>query len=184
MKKLLLLFLIGIQFSFYSQESRNFTAQLSVAPSYYFNSMERFHENIQSFNYAISGRVFWNTAHRLSFGIETGNILLYRANNFTLSPESEISTRLIPIHAAIRMRLYGNIYATGTFGPSILTNRIESRFGVQTTSVFSIADFSVSLGYRRYLTDQIFIFAELKYFYSSKLEDQCFQIPLGCGIKF
>jgi hypothetical protein len=181
--KLIIIFIILSQ-SLNSQRLRNFSFQLGGGVNYYFNNLEIFKDYVEPINFSIYGKLMWNTRYRLSFGVESGYIQLYRLNDFSTSGQSTINMLVVPIHAAIEMKLTKHIFGGFTFGPSFFTNTISSVKGDQTTHTYSIADMSLSVGYRHLFKNNLYISAEIKHFYSSKLEDRNIAIPIAVGINF
>lgn len=180
-KIFVLFFLIAPQFL---KSQKDFSFQLAAGPNYYFNNLEIFKENLEPINYSIYSKLMWNTRYRLSFGIESGYIKLYRLNDFATGINSEITMTAIPIHAAIEMKLSSKIYATFSFGPSFFRNNIISNKGEQSTHTFSTADISFGLGYRHTFKNHLFLGAESKFYYSSKSEDRNLALPIFVGINF
>ena len=182
MKRITFLFLIVISKLLVAQ--KDFSFQLGAGPNYYFNNLVIFHENLEPINYSIYSKLMWNTRYRLSFGIESGYIRLYRLNDFTVGANSEINMTAIPVHAAIEMKLSRQLYASFTFGPSFFRNKIISPKGEQIAHNFSTADISIGLGYRHTYKNHMFIGIESKFFYSSKSEDRNLNFPVFVGLNF
>lgn len=180
-KIFVLFFLIAPQFL---KSQKDFSFQLAAGPNYYFNNLEIFKENLEPINYSIYSKLMWNTRYRLSFGIESGYIRLYRLNDFATGINSEITMTAIPVHAAIEMKFSSKLYATFSFGPSFFRNNIISNKGEQSTHTFSTADISFGLGYRHTFKNHLFIGVESKFYYSSKSEDRNISLPVFVGIDF
>lgn len=185
MRKILFILSLFLALSLHSQRLRNFSFQLGGGANYYFNNLEIMHNYVDPINYSIYSKIMWNTRYRLSFGLESGYIQLYRLNDFTSTSTATINMSVIPIHAAIEMKFNTKFYGAFTFGPSFFYNDIMlSKGGGQTTHTFSIADHSLSLGYRHTFKNNYYISAEIKHFYSSKLEDRNIAIPVAVGFNF
>lgn len=168
-----------------SQRQRDFSFQAGGGPNYYFNNLEIMHDYVDPINYSIYGKIIWNTRYRMSFGIESGYFQLYRLNDFSQSSNATVNMSVIPLHAAIEMKLNKNFYGAFTFGPSFFFNDIFlSKGGGQSTNTISIADLSLSLGYRHTFKNNMYISAEIKHFHSSKLDDNNISIPVSAGINF
>lgn len=163
---------------------KDFSFQLEAGPNYYFNNLEIFKEKLDPINYSIYSKLMWNTRYRLSFGIESGYIRLYRLNDFATGLNSEITMTAIPLHAAIEMKFTQNLYGTFSFGPSFFRNSITSNKGEQLTHTFSIADISFGLGYRHTFKNHLFLGVESKFYYSSKSEDRNITLPVFVGVNF
>lgn len=179
-----LLFIL-LSFLAKAQESHNpFTVRVSAGPNYYFNNLVLFKENVKPLNYSIYAKFLWNSRYRLSFGIETGIIRLYRIGDIGFDPEAGSSITAIPIHLAIQMRVYDHFYLSGSFGPTLLRNRSTTSKAENVTGTTSIADVSLGLGYKHQLGKNTHIGAELKYFYSSKAEDRNIALPIFFEVNF
>lgn len=183
-KLLISLILLISTLSARSQERKPFSASVALGPNYYFNNLEIFHDNVRSLNYSTYARILWNTQYRLSFGIETGLIKLYRVNDIAFDANAGSSITAIPLHIAIQMRVYNHLYASGSFGPTILRSTITSSRGENVTGTTSIADLSLAFGYKYSLGTNTSLGAELKYFYSSKAEDRNLALPISLEINF
>lgn len=163
---------------------KDFSAQVEFGPNYYFNNLEIFKDNLEPLNFSFYGKIMWNTRYRLSFGIESGFVRLYRLNDFTAGSTSEIHMTAIPVHAAIEMKLNKQFYANFSFGPSFIRNTLTSTKGEQVTHTFSISDISFGFGYRHQFKNEMFLGVETKFFYSSKSEDRSIALPVFVGINF
>jgi len=182
MKHLNLIFFSLISLHLYSQ--KDFSTQIAFGPNYYFNNLEIFQDNLEPINFSLYTKLMWNTRYRLSFGIETGYIRLYRLNDFVNSANSEILMTAIPVHAAVQMKIHKQFFANFSFGPSFIRNKITSNRGEQLTHTFSISDISFGLGYRHQFKNEMFVGVETKFYYSSKSEDRNISIPIFVGINF
>lgn len=182
MHKIFILFLLLTPAILISQ--KDFSFQLEAGPNFYFNNLEIFKENLEPINYSIYSKLMWNTRYRLSFGIESGYVRLYRLNDFATGINSEITMTAIPVHAAIEMKFSPKLYATFSFGPSFFRNNIISNKGEQSTHTFSTADISFGLGYRHTFKNHLFLGFESKFYYSSKSEDRNLALPIFVGINF
>lgn len=163
---------------------RDFSFQLGGGANYYFNNLEIFKENLDPINYSIYSKLMWNTRYRLSFGIESGYVRLYRLNDFTTAVNSQIYMTSIPLHAAIEMKFNKKLFATFSFGPSFIRNDLISNKGEQSTHTFSTADISLGLGYRHTFKNHFFLGVETKFYYSSKSEDRNISLPVFVGVNF
>lgn len=177
-----------ILFAFFATHSlvgqKDFSLQLEIGPNYYFNNLQIFRENLDPLNYSAYAKIMWNTRYRLSFGLESGYVLLYRVNDFDNAINAEIKMVAIPVHAAIEMKLNKEFYTTFSFGPSFIRNTISSDRGEQKTHTFSVSDISIGLGYRHQFKNELFIGVETKFYYSSKSEDRNIALPIFIGVNF
>jgi hypothetical protein len=147
-----------------------------VGPSYFFNNLIIFKNQVNSFGYAFSARVMWEPQHSfLSIGIETGYFRLYTASGTisdSLSGQQSnvhVSNSSIPIQLVISMKFSKQIYANWAMGQSITFNQVSAS-GITTNhnaSTWSLADFTATVGYRFIQKTRISYAAELKGFYSS-----------------
>ncbi len=147
-----------------------------VGPSYFFNNLIIFKNQVNSFGYAFSARVMWEPQHSfLSIGIETGYFRLYTASGTisdSLSGQQSnvhVSNSSIPIQLVISMKFSKQIYANWAMGQSITFNQVSAS-GITTNhnaTTWSLADFTATVGYRFIQKTRISYAAELKGFYSS-----------------
>ena len=70
-------------------------------------------------------------------------------------------------------------------GQSILLNQVEaSTAGDFNASTLSLGDFGLTIGYKRPVSERFFLGAELKGFYSSKLNDKNIALAFMAGFRF
>lgn len=183
--KLIILSIILAQ-AIHAQRLRDFSVQTGGGFNYYFNNLELFNSYVKPINYSLYTKLMWNTRYRLSFGLEAGYTQLYRINDLNPSQNQSATIDMvtIPVHIAIEMKLTKKIYSTFSFGPSFISNHIESPKLSQTTTAFSIADMSLGLGYRHTFHNNLYLTAEIKHYYSSKFEDRNLSIPVSLGFNF
>lgn len=163
----------------------HFTGSLMGGPAYYFNNIKTFGDYVKPLNYGFFGRIMWNSRYLVSLGVETGYNKFYRVNGFE-NDAIRISLAAIPVHLVIGMRFAKSFYAHFSFGPSLLLNAasgetVESSFH---NKVLSYADGSVYLGYRKRLSKDFTIGAELKFNFSTKAADMNLALPLVISYDF
>ena len=156
------------------EKYRKFAVYAGVGPSYFFNNLVAFKNDVNSFNYAISARVMWEPEHSfLSLGFETGYYRIYTANSTVTvngaSTNAHVSNSSVPLQFVVSMKFSKQIYADWAMGQSITFNQVDAQ-GVQTNhdaTTWSLADFSATIGYRFIQKARISYAAEFKGFYSS-----------------
>jgi putative flippase GtrA len=153
-----------------------FAVYAGVGPSYFFNNLLTFKNQVNSLGYAFSARVMWEPQHSfLSLGIETGYFRLYTASG-TISDSISgqqsnvhVSNSSIPIQFVVSMKFSKQFYADWAMGQSITFNEVSAS-GITTNhnaTTWSLADFTATIGYRFIQKSRISYAAELKGFYSS-----------------
>jgi hypothetical protein len=163
----------------------HFTGSLSGGPNYYFNNIVTFGNYVKPVNYCFFGKIMWNSRYLVSLGIETGYNRFYRVDGFEKDAIKATLTA-IPLHLVIGMRVKKVFYAHFSFGPSLLLNSaystsLENRIN---NKVLSLADGSVCVGYRKRLTKDFTIGAELKFSFSTKAEDLSLALPIVFSYDF
>ncbi len=153
-----------------------FAVYAGVGPSYFFNNVQTFKDQVNSLGYSFSARVMWEPQHSfLSLGIETGYFRLYTASGTVVDSASgqqsnvHISNSSIPIQLVVSMKFSKQVYANWAMGQSITFNQVSAS-GITTNhdvTTWSLADFTVTVGYRFIQKARISYAAELKGFYSS-----------------
>lgn len=176
--------LLGLIFCSCGYGQKDFGFQVAAAPNVYLNNLKTFSNDVNPVQFSLYAKCMWHTRYRMSFGVESGYVRLYRISDYANTENSEITVTAIPVHAAIEMKIYKNIYGAFSFGPSFIKNKITSRRGDQYSNTISIADISVSLGYKHTFKNNVFVSAEIKHYYSSKAEDRNLSIPISLGVNF
>ena len=145
-----------------------------IGPNYYFNNLDLASKRVNELNYAFVARLMWEPEYFLSLGFETGYNRLYSMTGD--SPQTghvKIVNAAIPIQLVVSMKFGQHYYANFNVGQAILLNKVSTEFlGNYDASVVSFGDFSLSAGYRRNLGERFTIGAELKGYYSTKLDDK------------
>lgn len=163
----------------------HFTGSLSGGPNYYRNNIKTFGEYVRPFNYSIFGRIMWNSRYLVSLGIETGYNKFYRVDGVE-NDEIRAALTAVPLHLVISMRMIRSFYANFSFGPSLLLNTASIRSMDQriVNKAISFADGSLSVGYRKRLTRDFTLGAELKFNFSTKAADINFAFPIVISYDF
>lgn len=172
---LVALFWCGLSLDAHCQEkTHRWTLYGGIGPNYYFNNLEVAKNFVNEVNYSFVARLMWEPDYRLSLGFETGYNRLYSIN--TTGPvvgDVVINNAVIPIQLVVSMRFWDDFYGSFNVGQGILLNRVTaSNIGNFDANVVSLGDFALTFGYRRDITNRWRIGAELKGYYSSKLDDK------------
>jgi hypothetical protein len=151
-----------------------FTLYAGFGPNYYLNNLVLAKDQVNEFSYAFVTRFMWEPEYFLSIGFETGYNRLYSAKGGEGTPnEIHIVNAAIPLQGVVTMKFLKHFYGSFTMGQSILLNKVKSASkGQENSTIFSMSDFGVAAGYRKPLNTKWFLGAELKGYYSSKLNDK------------
>jgi hypothetical protein len=152
-----------------------FTFYAGVGPNFYLNNLVLAKDKVNEFNYSFVGRIMWEPAHNLSLGIESGYNRLYSVSAELPPPHGSVHivNVAIPIQIVVSMKFFKNYYANFSMGQSILLNKVNTtENGSFNATTVSLGDFGATIGYRRLVNDRIYIGAEIKGYYSSKLQDR------------
>jgi hypothetical protein len=156
------------------EKYRKFSIYGGAGPSYFFNNLILFKNDVSPFNYAFSVRFMWEPQHSfLSLGFETGYYRLYTASstvtNGAQTTTAEVKNSSIPIQIVVSMKFSPKIYANWSMGQSILISKVDApgTTGSFNSQATSLADFSATLGYRFIQKARISYAAEFKGYYSS-----------------
>ena len=145
-----------------------------IGPNYYFNNLEVAQTKVTELNYSFVARLMWEPEFFLSLGFETGYNRLYSlsADNPNTGTVSIVNAA-VPIQLVVSMKFSKYLYGSFNMGQSILYNNVStSKLGNFDASVVSLGDFAASFGYKRPVSDRFLIGAELKGYYSGKLDDK------------
>lgn len=164
---------------------RKFAVYAGVGPSYFFNNLVAFKNDVNSFNYAFSLRFMWEPQHSfLSLGLESGYYRLYSVET-TQPVDAKVINTAIPIQFVVSMKFSKEVYANWSMGQSFLFNKVDvpsssDNFDAQATS---LADFSATVGYRFIQKARISYAAELKGYYSSSYANGTISLLFIVGFK-
>jgi hypothetical protein len=113
---------------------------------------------------------------------------LYSIKESSGNNEVKIVNAAIPIQLVISMKFLQHFYGNFTMGQSILLNKVTStNAGVtneNNASNLSLGDFGLGVGYRKSISERFYLSAELKGFYSSKLDDKNIGLVFMTGYRF
>ncbi len=170
-------------------KKHKFTLYAGVGPNFYFNNLVIAKDYVREFNYQFVTRFMWEPEHFLSLGFETGYNRLYSIkDNSAANNEVKINNALIPLQLVISMKFMQHFYGNFTMGQSILLNNASSSNNGTNTKVnattFSLGDFGIAVGYRKIISPRFYLGAELKGYYSSKLNDKNIGLVFMSGYRF
>lgn len=153
------------------EKKHRFSVYLGAGPNFYFNNLVFLKNKVNELNYSFSGKIMWEPEHRLSIGLETGYFRLYGID-LSGPKNSKVRNSAIPIQLVVSMRVMKSFYGSFSIGRAFLINDVTTdAYGNFDATTFSLADFSVTVGYRKRLNDRYSIGIDAKYYYSSKAED-------------
>jgi hypothetical protein len=163
---------------------RKFAIYGGVGPSYFFNNLVIAKNDVSNFKYAFSLRAVWEPQNSfVSLGLETGYYRLYTVKSTT--PRADISNSTIPIMFVTGMKFSNKFYAYWSMGQSITFNKVSNTDSAYdfNNSVWSVADFAATFGWRLVQKERISYDVELKGFYSSKYENTTIALLFIVGFK-
>jgi hypothetical protein len=160
---------------------RHFTFYGGVGPNFYFNNLVLAKDQVNVLNYSVVGRIMWEPEYRLSLGLETGYNRLYTIHTSGV----HIINGAVPIQFVISMKFLKSFYGNFSYGRSILINKVSSTtYGNLDATAVSLADVTLTVGYKRKLNERISLGSELKYYYASKANDNNLALVFICGYHF
>jgi hypothetical protein len=148
---------------------RHFAVYAGVGPSYFFNNLIAFKNDVNSLGYEFSARFMWEPRNSfLSLGFETGYYHLYSVSA-TQPVNAKVVNSSIPLQFVVSMKFSKQVYANWSMGQSIQYNKIDAPNNPNNFNnhVTSLADFSATVGYRFIQKERISYAAEFKGYYSS-----------------
>ena len=189
MKKKLALGLLICLFSFGAiaqsmsndKKKRHFVVYGGLGPNFYFNNLVLGKDQVNVLNYSFVGRIMWEPEYRLSLGLESGYNRLYTMR----SSDVHIINSSIPIQAVVSIKFLKSFYGNFSYGRSILLNKVSSStYGNLDATAVSLADVTLTVGYKRKLNDRISLGTELKFYHASKANDENLALVFMCGYQF
>ena len=163
------------------QKKRHFTFYGGVGPNFYFNNLVLAKNEVNEFNYSFVGRIMWEPEYRLSIGLESGYNRLYTIH----TSDVHIINGTVPIQVVVSMKFLKTFYGNFSYGRSILINKVSStNYGNFDATAVSLADVTLTIGYKRKLNDRISLGTEMKYYYAAKANDQNLALVFMCGYHF
>lgn len=156
-----------------------------IGPNYYFNNLDLGAQRVTELNYSFVARVMWEPEYFLSLGFETGYNRLYSMSGD--SPQTghvSIVNVAIPIQFVVSMKFGKHYYANFNVGQGFLLNNVSTELlGNYDASVVSFGDFGLTAGYRRDISQRFMLGAELKGYYSTKLDDKNIALVFMAGYR-
>jgi hypothetical protein len=156
-----------------------------IGPNYYFNNLVKGTDKVNEVNYSFAARLMWEPEHRLSIGFETGYYRLYSLSGFNpVTGDVTIVNASIPLQVVVSMKFFNNFYGNFNMGHAILLNNVRTTIqGDFSATTISPGDFSVTAGYRKLWSKRFYIGAEIKGYYSTKLDDKNIALLFMSGYK-
>jgi hypothetical protein len=122
----------------------------------------------------------WEPEYRLSIGLESGYNRLYTIH----TPDVHIINSSVPIQVVVSMKFLKSFYGNFSYGRSIMVNKVSSaNYGNFDATAVSLADVTLTVGYRRKLNEKISLGTELKFYYASKANDENLALVFMCGYR-
>jgi len=167
-------------------KTHKFTFYAGIGPNYYLNNLVIAKNKVKEFNYSFVGRLMWEPKHNLSLGIESGYNRLYSVDtDLPGHGNVHIVNVAIPIRLVVAMKFFEHYFASFNMGQSILLNKVSSSdYGSFDASNISLGDFGLDIGYKRLISDRIYLGSEIKGTYSAKLEDKNIALVFFAGYRF
>jgi hypothetical protein len=168
-----------------AEKKSKYTLYAGVGPNFYFNNVVVGKSGVNEFNFAFVARFMWEPEHFLSLGFETGYNRLYTVNLAAgAANETHIVNSVIPIQGVVSMKFLKHFYGNFSMGQGILLNKVHTASsGDVNASVVSLGDFGAGIGYRKLVQKKWFLGAELKGYYSTKLDDKNIGLVFMAGYK-
>jgi len=164
---------------------KKFSIYLGAGPSYFFNNVVTFKDDVNSWHYQISLRFMWEPPHsKLSLGFETGYYRLYTAD--AGEPiAAHVSNSAIPFQLVATMRFNKNFYASWSMGQNLLINTVDAKDKPYdfNASAVSLSDGSATLGYKFAQKPRLSYAVETKFFYSASFNNSTVSILFLAGFK-
>jgi len=145
------------------------------------------YELLSKGGFAGTARIMWEPEHRLSVGMESGYLQLYRFENpnvgvppRTFSLTSNLDA--VPILAVFSMRIVDNFKLSVGSGMFILFSHVDAVNNPVISSQLSTGSYFGANYYYR-LSDILSLGGEVKYYYIHKIEDGALTMQLAARIK-
>jgi hypothetical protein len=148
---------------------RHFAIYAGVGPSYFFNNLVAFKQDVNTLGYEFSFRFMWEPRGSfLSLGFETGYYRIYSASS-TQPINAKVTNSEVPLQFVVSMKFSKQIYASWSMGQSIQYNKVSAPDNPNNFNnhITSLADFTATFGYRFVQKERISYAAEFKGYYSS-----------------
>jgi len=163
------------------RKNRHWVFYGGIGPNLYFNNLILAKDQVNVLNYSCVGRMMWEPEYRLSIGLESGYNRLYTIH----TSDVHIINSSIPIQAVVSIKFLKSFYGNFSYGRSILVNKVSSgTYGNLDATAVSLADVTLTVGYKRKLNERISVGAEAKFYHASKANDQNLAFVLMGGYHF
>lgn len=164
-----------------SKKNRHFVFYGGIGPNFYFNNLVLGKNEVNAFNYSFVGRIMWEPEYRLSIGLESGYNRLYTIH----TTDVHIINSSVPIQVVVSMKFLKTFYGNFSYGRSILVNKVSSNnYGNFDATAVSLADVTLTVGYKRKLNERISLGAETKFYHASKANDENLALVFMCAYQF
>ncbi|HTQ27520.1 MAG TPA: hypothetical protein VMI35_05300 [Puia sp.] len=166
------------------EKKHHFAFYAGVGPNYYFNNIVTFKQDVNSWNYSITGRFMWEPGSLLSVGLESGYYRLYTVN-ISQPSTAHVSTSAIPIQLVVSMKFLKDWYVNFNMGQSVLLNKAHADgYSDVNATVVSLGDFAASVGYKYKFPSRFSVGAEAKAYLSTKDNDFNVALLVVAGYNF
>jgi putative flippase GtrA len=148
---------------------RHFAIYAGVGPSYFFNNLTVFKNDVNSLGYEFTFRFMWEPKGSfLSLGFETGYYRIYTVSA-TQPVNAKVTNSEVPLQFVVSMKFSKQLYANWSMGQSIQYNKVSAPDNPNNFNnhLTSLADFTATVGYRFIQKERISYAAEFKGYYSS-----------------
>jgi hypothetical protein len=149
---------------------RHFAIYAGVGPSYFFNNLTVFKNDVNSLGYEFSFRFMWEPRGSfVSLGFETGYYRIYSVTS-TQPVNAKVTNSEVPLQFVVSMKFSKQFYANWSMGQSLQYNIVKAPDNPNNFNnhITSLADFTVTVGYRFIQKERISYAAEFKGYYSSQ----------------
>ena len=148
---------------------RHFAIYAGVGPSYFFNNLTVFKNDVNTLGYEFSFRFMWEPRGSfLSLGFETGYYRIYSVSS-SQPVNAHVTNSEVPLQFVVSMKFSKQFYASWSMGQSLQYNIVSAPDNPNNFNnhITSLADFTATVGYRFVQKERISYAAEFKGYYSS-----------------
>ena len=148
---------------------RHFAIYAGVGPSYFFNNLTVFKNDVNTLGYEFSFRFMWEPRGSfLSLGFETGYYRIYSVSS-SQPINAHVTNSEVPLQFVVSMKFSKQFYASWSMGQSLQYNIVSAPDNPNNFNnhITSLADFTATVGYRFVQKERISYAAEFKGYYSS-----------------
>ena len=167
------------------QKQHRWVVYGGIGPNIYFNNLEIAADRVKPLNYSFVARLMWEPEYFLRLGVETGYNQLYTmSGSHPVTGDVRIVNSIVPLQGVISMRFSEHFYGNFNLGFGILYNNVSTtNLGNFDASVMSLGDFAAAVGYRRDMSERFTLGAELRGYYSGKLQDRNLALVFMAGYR-